>query len=107
MLSNPPPTLTSSQSLTVLDDLGRARQAVLSPDEDDEPELGGERRASGSRRWAVADRLAADCIQAVVDGYRAGRTARELAERFKISTTSVKRLVRRRGAGSAVYHRVR
>jgi transposase len=45
----------------------------------------------------VADRLAADGIQAVVDGYRAGETARELAERFKISTSSVKRLVRRAG----------
>lgn len=39
----------------------------------------------------------ADGIQAVVDGYRAGGTARELAERFKISTSSVKRLVRRAG----------
>jgi acetyl-CoA acetyltransferase len=52
--------------------------------------------ASGERfaKWAVADRLAADGIQAVVDGYRAGETARELAERFKISTSSVKRLGR-------------
>lgn len=40
-----------SNNPTVLDDLRRAREAMLSPDEDDEPELGGERRANG-RRWA-------------------------------------------------------
>lgn len=82
---------------TVFDDLRRAHEAVRSLEEDDEPELGGGRRACGSRPWAIADRLAADDIQAVVDGYRAGRTARELAELFKVSTSSVKRLVRREG----------
>jgi DNA-directed RNA polymerase specialized sigma24 family protein len=84
-----------SNNPTLLDDLKNTRGTVLAPDEDDEPELGGARRASGSRPWAIADRLAADDVQAVVDGYRAGRTARELAEKFKISTSSVKRLVRR------------
>jgi DNA-directed RNA polymerase specialized sigma24 family protein len=58
--------------------------------------LDGERRANG-RRWAVAHRLAADDLQAVVDSYRAGATARELAGRFSISESSVKRLVRRAG----------
>jgi DNA-directed RNA polymerase specialized sigma24 family protein len=86
-----------SNNPTLLDDLKNARQTALAPDEDDEPELGGERRATGSRPWAMVDRLSADDIQVVVDGYRAGRTARELAEKFKISISSVKRLVRRAG----------
>lgn len=33
----------------------------------------------------------------MLDGYRAGETARELAERFSISESSVKRLVRQAG----------
>jgi hypothetical protein len=89
-----------SNNPTLLNDLKNARQIVLAQNEDDEPELGGERRANG-RRWVVAQRLAADGVQAVLDGYRAGGTARELAERFGISESSVKRLVRRAGcAGS-------
>jgi DNA-directed RNA polymerase specialized sigma24 family protein len=78
------------------DDLGRVREAALSPDEDGEPEVGGQRRASG-RWWAMADRLTAEDVQAVVNGYRAGWTARGLAERFSVSESSVKRLVRRAG----------
>jgi DNA-directed RNA polymerase specialized sigma24 family protein len=81
---------------TVLDDLRRAREELLSPAEEDEPELGGDLRASGPPR-AVARRLTAEGVQAVVDGYRAGETARELAERFSISESSVKRLVRQAG----------
>ncbi|MGH3517873.1 MAG: hypothetical protein ACRDQ7_10760 [Haloechinothrix sp.] len=85
-----------SNNGTVLDDLRQAREGVLSRAEEDEPELGGEYRASGPPR-AVAARLTAEGVQAVVDGYRAGETARELAERFSISESSVKRLVRQAG----------
>lgn len=85
-----------SNNPTVLNDLRHARNVVLSRDEDDEPELGGQRRATG-RRWAMAHRLTANDLQAVVDGYGAGMTARELAESFEISESSVKRLLRRAG----------
>jgi DNA-directed RNA polymerase specialized sigma24 family protein len=85
-----------SNNPTLLDDLRYAREVVLSQNEDDEPELGRQRRASG-RRWAMAHRLTAEDVRAVVSGYRAGRTARELAERFSVSESSVKRLVRRAG----------
>jgi DNA-directed RNA polymerase specialized sigma24 family protein len=85
-----------SNNPTLLDDLRYAREAAQSSDEDDDPELGGQRRANG-RRWAVARRLAGDDLQAVVDGYRTGAAARELAERFEISESSVKRLLRRVG----------
>jgi hypothetical protein len=81
---------------TVLDDLEQTREGLLSRTEEDEPELGGGLRASGPPR-AVARRLAANGVQAVVDGYRAGETARELADRFSISESSVKRLVRQAG----------
>jgi DNA-directed RNA polymerase specialized sigma24 family protein len=85
-----------SNNPTLLDDLRNAREAVLGPRREDEPDLGGELRANG-RRWALAHRLAASDRQAVVDGYRAGATARELAERFSISESSVKRLLRQAG----------
>jgi DNA-directed RNA polymerase specialized sigma24 family protein len=83
-----------SNNSTLLDDLRHAREVVLSRDEEDEPELGGQRRASG-RPWAMVHRLTAEDVQAVVNGYRAGSTARELAERFSVSESSIKRLVRR------------
>ena len=83
-----------SNNPTLLDDLRKAREPVLDPVGEDEPELGGEHRANG-RRWALAHRLAPGDRQAVVDGYRAGATARELAERFSISESSVKRMLRR------------
>lgn len=87
-----------SNNPPLLDDLRNAREAVPSQSEDDEPELGGRRQANG-RRWAVAHRLTAKDVQAVVNGYRAGKTTRELAERFAISESSVKRLLRRAGCG--------
>jgi transposase len=49
----------------------------------------------------MTNRLTAEDVQAVVNGYRAGKTARELAERFSISDSSVTRLLRGRDAGSA------
>lgn len=91
-----------SNNPTVLDDLKNACEAVLALDDDDEPELGGEHRANG-RRWPVANRLATDDLQPVVDGYQAGRTASELAESFEISPSSVDRLLRRAGAGGVAY----
>lgn len=87
-----------SNNSTLLDDLRYARQAAVSVDEDDEPQLGGERRAVGTRRWAVADRLSVDGLREVVECYRDGMTARELAEKFSISHSSVKRILRRAGA---------
>lgn len=89
-------TTRYSNNSTLLDDLRQVHEVVLSRDKQDEPELGEQHRASG-RRWAMAHRLTAEDVQAVVNGYRAGRTARELAERFSVSESSVKRLVRRAG----------
>lgn len=87
-----------SNNSALRDDLRYTRQAVMSPDEDDEPDLGGSRRARSTRRWAVADRLASDGLREVVECYRTGMTARELAEKFAISASSVKRILRWAGA---------
>lgn len=46
---------------TVLDDLRQAREGFLSRTEEDEPELGGDLRASGPPR-AVARRLTAEGV---------------------------------------------
>jgi DNA-directed RNA polymerase specialized sigma24 family protein len=78
------------------DDLRHARQAVMDSDEDDEPELGGELRTN-ARRWRLADRLTIDAPSKIIESYRAGMTAVELAERFSISPSSVKRILRRAG----------
>jgi transposase len=49
------------------------------------------------RVWRVSDRLGEADICSLVSGYRAGTTARELAEQFNISKSSVKNLLRERG----------
>ncbi|MGH3808287.1 MAG: hypothetical protein ACRDRU_17020 [Pseudonocardiaceae bacterium] len=46
---------------------------------------------------ACSDRLSEADLCSLVSGYLVGLTARELAERFKISKSSVKRLLRERG----------
>jgi transposase len=47
--------------------------------------------------WRVSDRLSETDLCSLVSGYRAGTTARELAEQFNISKSSVKRLLREQG----------
>ncbi len=44
--------------------------------------------------WRVSDRLNGTDVQRLISCYRDGVTVRELAEQFKISMTSVKRLLR-------------
>ena len=50
------------------------------------------------RVWRVSDRLDDADLCNLISCYRSGTTARELAERFSISKTSVKRLLREHGA---------
>lgn len=59
------------------------------------PEIAGSVRSDRAPRvWRVGDRLSEADVGRLVSSYRAGTTARELAEQFKISMTSVKRLLR-------------
>jgi hypothetical protein len=48
--------------------------------------------------WRVSDRLSAADVKVLVQSYLAGDTIRVLAERYSISITSVKRLLREHGA---------
>ena len=50
------------------------------------------------RAWQVSDRLSPTVIKTLVASYLAGSTIRVLAEQYGISTTSVKRLLRKHRA---------
>jgi DNA-binding CsgD family transcriptional regulator len=63
-----------------------------------EPEEGRSVRSEQPRRiWRVSDRLSEADVCDLVSCFRAGTTADELAEQFKISKSSVKWLLRERG----------
>ena len=49
------------------------------------------------RVWRINDRLCEADILSLVSSYHGGTTARELAEQFKISKSSVKQVLRDRG----------
>ncbi|OHV75200.1 hypothetical protein BCD48_00210 [Pseudofrankia sp. BMG5.36] len=67
-------------------------------DQTDAPGLAG-LTGSGQvpRRHAIVDRLPASDIESLISVYLAGATARGLAERYSISQTAVKALLRKRG----------
>jgi FixJ family two-component response regulator len=51
-----------------------------------------------TRRWRMVDRLGAADTERLVAAFAAGTSKRELAERYGISESSVKRLIRQHGA---------
>jgi DNA invertase Pin-like site-specific DNA recombinase len=55
------------------------------------------RSEQAPRVWRIYDRLSEADIRSLVSSYRVGTTARELAEQFKISKSSVKQILRERG----------
>lgn len=55
------------------------------------------RSEQAPRVWRISDRLTERDIHSIVYSYRVGTTARELAEHFKISKSSVKQILRERG----------
>jgi hypothetical protein len=46
------------------------------------------------KAWRVADRLSPSDVADLIASYQAGNTVRDLAERFDLGTTTVKRLLR-------------
>jgi hypothetical protein len=50
-----------------------------------------------SRRWSMRDRFSPDDLQKMIDLYRSGATARQVAETFGIGLTSVKGVLREHG----------
>jgi len=86
-----------SKRLDLLSALLSAVERLRAKDAD-EPETGRSVRSEQAPRvWRVSDRLSEADLCSLASGYLAGSTARELAERFKISKSSVKRLLRERG----------
>lgn len=53
--------------------------------------------APAPRRWRLVDRLGEQIIRDLLRDGRAGATQRALAERYGISLSSVKRIVRKNG----------
>ena len=47
------------------------------------------------RRWRLADRLGEEVLRALVEDRRAGSTNEALAAKYKISVSSVKRVLKR------------
>jgi DNA-directed RNA polymerase specialized sigma24 family protein len=63
---------------------------------DTEPDLVSV-RSNESGVWRVVDRLSPSEVATLIESYRAGSTARSLAERYSVSTGTVKRLLREHG----------
>lgn len=86
-----------SKRLDLLSELVGAVERVRVED-GERPETGRSVRSGQAPRvWRVSDRLDEADLCNLVSGYRAGTTARELAEQFNISKSSVKRLLREHG----------
>lgn len=52
----------------------------------------------GARQWSMRDRFSVEDLQAMVDLYSSGATAKQVAETFGIGLTSVKQVLRDHGA---------
>ncbi|MBV9011228.1 MAG: helix-turn-helix domain-containing protein [Pseudonocardiales bacterium] len=51
----------------------------------------------GARQWSMRERFSAEDLQAVIDLYLSGATSSQVAQRFGISVSSVKRVLRDHG----------
>ena len=51
----------------------------------------------GARSWSMHDRFSAEDLQTMIDLYLSGATGAQVAERFGISVSSVKRVLRDHG----------
>lgn len=86
-----------SKRLDLLSALVSAVERLRANDADEPETRRSVRSEQAPRVWRVSDRLSEADLCSLVSGYLAGITARALAERFKISKSSVKRLLRERG----------
>jgi hypothetical protein len=66
--------------------------------QDDEPSssAGGEVR-SVTRWWSLRDRFSPDDLQVMIDLYKTGTTAKQVADKFNVSKRSVTRLLCQHG----------
>ncbi|HEU0087976.1 MAG TPA: hypothetical protein VFQ77_10045 [Pseudonocardiaceae bacterium] len=75
-----------------LDDL-RKTVEVMRGQRPGDPDDTRNETASRPTRWALADRLSPEDVQAIIDLYREGTVAKDLATKFAISVKSVRRLL--------------
>jgi hypothetical protein len=54
-------------------------------------------RSVGARPWSMRERFCAEELQAMIDLYTSGATRSQVAERFGISVSSMKRVLRDHG----------
>jgi DNA invertase Pin-like site-specific DNA recombinase len=89
--------MSYSKRSDLLFELVRAVEC-LQVKEDRTADTGGSVRSDQAPRvWRISDRLSKADIRSLVSSYRVGTTARELAEQFKISKSSVKQILREEG----------
>ncbi len=80
----------------LLERLQDVLRRIAENDQTDEPGL-PESPRSHEERQPFAERLAGDGVQALIAAYRAGTTAPELAAKYGVSLSTVKRLLRKHG----------
>ena len=62
--------------------------------EDDQPDIA----ATADRRWRIKDRLSPSDLDQLVGAFKEGTTVPELVDRYGISRTSVRIILRQHGA---------
>ena len=80
----------------LLEPLVEVVRRIEANDQTDEPGL-AEPHVVTDGRWSLAGSLTSDDLRALIEEYRAGVTARELAERFSVCHSTIKRLLRLNG----------
>jgi hypothetical protein len=75
-------------------------------DDGTNPSPEGEVR-SATRWWSLRDRFSAEDLQTIIDLYKSGATAKQVAEKFGVSVRSVTRLLHQYGLhrGGRAAHR--
>jgi hypothetical protein len=86
-----------SKHLDLVSELVNAVERLRASDPRELETVRSVRSEQTPRVWRVRDRLNEADMHNLVSGYRTGTTARELAEQFNISKSSIKRLLRERG----------
>jgi FixJ family two-component response regulator len=66
--------------------------------QDDEPDPSADDEVrSATRWWSLRDRFSPDDLQIMIDLYKTGTTAKQVAEKFNVSERSVTRLLHQHG----------
>ncbi|HEV7454987.1 MAG TPA: hypothetical protein VGO07_07045 [Candidatus Saccharimonadales bacterium] len=85
-----------SNTPQLLFDLRLTVRALAEPGSDQE-KLTLPSPAQSAQPWSTSARLGTTGMDALLDAYHAGATKKQVADQFKISLSSVKRLLRKHG----------